>query len=214
MRLPLIFVLAPIASAYAPDPPAEPPSILLVVIVTLRADAVSAYGEVVGTTPAFDALAAAGQRYTRAYAPAPWTLPSHASLLSGLDVATHGVGLGGRVVLGEEIETLAERLRGAGYQTAAFSENALVSGAFGFDQGFDHFAVRTAEDQLAAGRKLMIDVETEVAAWLEARDPGRPFFIFVNLYDPHEPYTVRGANPFLPAETRSEEHTSELQSPE
>lgn len=195
MGLPLL------ATGCAPDPPAEPPSILLVVIDTLRADAVSAYGEAAGTTPALDALAAVGQRYTRAYAPAPWTLPSHASLLSGLAVASHGVGLGGRVVLPGEIETLAERLRGEGYQTAAFSENALVSGAFGFDQGFDHFAVRTAEDQLAAGRKLMIDVETEVAAWLEGRDPERPFFIFVNLYDPHEPYAVRAANPFLPGET-------------
>lgn len=182
-----------------------PPSILLVVVDTLRADAVSAYGETRGTTPAIDALAATGRRYTRAYAPSPWTLPSHASLLSGIGVGAHGVGLDGRVVLPEEVETLAERLRAAGYQTAAFSENALVSGDFGFDQGFDYFAVRTAAEQFAAGRKLVIDVAGEVARWLDQRDPERPFFIFVNLYDPHEPYELRSENPFLPNKTTPED---------
>jgi len=182
-----------------------PPSILLVVVDTLRADAVSAYGETTGTTPAIDALAAAGHRYTRAYAPSPWTLPSHASLLSGIGIGAHGVGLGGRVVLPEEVETLAERLRAAGYQTAAFSENGLVSGDFGFGQGFDHFSVRTAAEQFAAGKKLVIDVADEVAKWLDQRDPERPFFIFINLYDPHEPYEVRSQNPFLPGQTTTED---------
>ena len=182
-----------------------PPSILLVVVDTLRADAVSAYGETTGTTPAIDALAATGRRYTRAYAPSPWTLPSHASLLSGIGIGAHGVGLDGRVVLPEEVETLAERLRAAGYQTAAFSENGLVSGDFGFGQGFDHFAVRTAAEQFAAGQKLVIDVADEVASWLDQRDPERPFFIFINLYDPHEPYEVRSENPFLPGHTSTED---------
>ena len=181
-----------------PSEKAPPPSLLLVVIDTLRADAVSVYGEVQGTTPNLDALAASGERYTRAYAPSPWTVPSHASLLSGLEVPAHGVGLGGRVVLPEAVDTVAERLRAAGYQTAGFSENALVSGDFGFDQGFDHFAVRTAEEQLAAGQKGAIDVEEEVRLWLDRRDAERPFFIFINLYDPHEPYAVREENRFLP----------------
>ena len=187
------------APPVGPAPGVSRPSLLLVVIDTLRADAVSAYGEVRGTTPAFDELAQAGRLHTRAYAPSPWTLPSHASLLSGLGVVDHGVGVRGRVVLPSEVETLAERLQAAGYQTAAFSENALVSGDFGFDQGFDRFAVRTAEEQLAAGQKMTIDVQAELSAWLDEIDPGRPFFVFVNLYDPHEPYAVRAENPFLPA---------------
>lgn len=176
-----------------------PPSILLVVIDTLRADAVSAYGRVAGTTPAFDALAARGQLYTRAYAPSPWTLPSHASLLTGSPIGEHGVGLSGKAVLPQEANTVAERLLAAGYQTAAFSENALVSGVFGFDQGFEHFSVRSAEEQMAANQKLVIDVVGELSRWLEVRDIERPFFVFVNLYDPHEPYAVRAENPFLPA---------------
>ena len=73
----------------------DPPSILLVVIDTLRADAASAYGSAEGTTPAFDALAATGQLYTRAYAPSPWTVPSHASLFTGSSIDAHGVGLHG-----------------------------------------------------------------------------------------------------------------------
>ena len=176
-----------------------PPSILLVVIDTLRADAASAYGSAEGTTPGFDALAASGQLYTRAYAPSPWTVPSHASLFTGNPIDAHGVGLHGRVVLPQEVATLAERLRSAGYETAAFSENALISPLFGFEQGFEHFSVRTAEEQMAANQKLVIDVVDELSRWLEARDPERPFFVFINLYDPHEPYAVRAENPFLPA---------------
>ena len=195
----LAFILGcPGDKATPPEEKTPSPSLLLVVIDTLRADAVSAYGEVRNTTPNLDALAAKGQRYTRAYAPSPWTVPSHASLLSGLEVPAHGVGLGGRVLLPQAVDTLAERLRAAGYQTAGFSENALVSGDFGFDQGFDHFAVRTAQQQLAAGQKAAIDVEAEMRLWLDQRDPERPFFIFVNLYDPHEPYAVREENRFLP----------------
>ncbi len=198
MSLAILGLVSLLASC-RPEAAPEPPSILLVVVDTLRADAVSAYGAVRGTTPAFDELAQAGRLHTHAYAPSPWTVPSHASLLSGLGVAGHGVGIGGRVVLPDEIETVAERLRAAGYQTAAFSENALVSGDFGFDQGFDHFAVRTAEEQLAAGQKMTIDVEAQLSAWLDERDPGRPFFVFINLYDAHEPYAVRSQNRFLPA---------------
>ena len=174
------------------------PSILLVVIDTLRADAVSAYGAQDGTTPTLDALAADGRLYTRAYSPSPWTLPSHASLFSGAAIDEHGVGLHGRVVLPAGVRTLAERLQAVDYETAAFSENALVSPLFGFEQGFDHFAVRGAEEQFAANRSLVIDGREEVAGGLERRDPSRPFFVFLNLYDPHEPYVVRRDNPFLP----------------
>jgi arylsulfatase A-like enzyme len=188
------------AGACSDEAAKDPPSILLVVIDTLRADAASAYGSVEGTTPAFDALAATGQLYTRAYAPSPWTVPSHASLFTGSPIDAHGVGLHGRVVLSPEVTTLAERLAAAGYETAAFSENALISRVFGFEQGFDHFSVRTAAEQMAAQRKLVIDVDDELARWLEARDPERPFFVFINLYDPHEPYVVRAENPFLPAD--------------
>ncbi len=176
------------------------PSIALVVIDTLRADAVSAYGAVEGTTPAFDALAARGLLYRRAYAPSPWTLPSHASLLTGFEVDRHGVGMGGTMGLSARLTTLAERLDDAGYQTAGFSENPLVSGLFGFDQGFGWFSALSPADAITQDRNpdvLRFDVVREIAAFAEERDRRRPFFLFVNLLDPHTPYLDRGENRFL-----------------
>ncbi len=176
------------------------PSIVLVVIDTLRADAVSAYGVVDDTTPAFDALAAQGLLYERAYAPSPWTLPSHASLLTGLGVEQHGVGVAGRMGLRAEFTTLAERLRDAGYQTVGFSENPLVSSLFGFEQGFEQFFAITVEgaikDALDPGSHSF-DILHEVAAFAAARDRNRPFFLFANLLDPHSPYQKREQNRFL-----------------
>ncbi len=176
------------------------PSIVLVVVDTLRADAVSAYGAVEGTTPAFDALASEGLLYGRAYAPSPWTLPSHASLLTGLAVDRHGVGIAGRMGLRADFTTLAERLSAAGYQTAGFSENPLVSDLFGFEQGFERFAAITVDDVINEDERpgsLQFDIVAAVAAFAEERDRDRPFFIFVNLFDPHSPYRDREPNRFL-----------------
>ena len=181
--------------------PVDPrPSILLVVIDTLRADAVSAYGAIEGTTPAFDALASEGLLYARAYAPSPWTLPSHASLLTGFGPGRHGVGIAGRMGLRAELATLAERLAGAGYQTASFSENPLISDLFGFEQGFERFAARTIEDAMKEENKPgsgQFDIVDEMTAFAATRDRERPFFVFVNLFDPHTPYLVREENRFV-----------------
>ena len=105
---------------------------MLIVIDTLLADAVSFYSDVEGTTPTLDRLAGKGLRYTRAYAPSPWTGPSHASLFSGLRVDEHGVGLNGLYVTPESVQMLAEDFEQAGYLTAAFAENTLVAKEFGF----------------------------------------------------------------------------------
>ncbi|GAG48102.1 unnamed protein product, partial [marine sediment metagenome] len=124
----------------APDPR---PSIALVVVDTLRADAVSAYGEVEGTTPHLDRLAAEGLLYQRAFATAPWTITAHASLFTGLEPDRHGVGIHGVMVAPETLVMLAERLRDAGYQTAGFSENTYITEDFGMAQGFETFAGQT-----------------------------------------------------------------------
>ncbi len=113
------------------------PSVILIVLDTVRADAVSFYGKVEGTTPTFDALAAEGLAYRRAFAPSPWTLPSHASLFTGVGIAAHRVGTPGRVNLPGELTTLAERFRNAGYETAAFSESMLVADVFELLRGFE-----------------------------------------------------------------------------
>ena len=77
-------------------------------------------------------------RYRNAYASSPWTLPSHASLFTGLNVEQHGVGIAKSTLLAEGFVTLAERMRAAGYQTAAIIENALVSDSYRLLQGFDY----------------------------------------------------------------------------
>jgi arylsulfatase A-like enzyme len=175
------------------------PSILLIVVDTLRLDAVSSYGEITGTTPEMDLLARSGLRYERAYASAPWTLPSHATILTGLGVEQHRVGMAGQGAMSDSVVTLAERLSAAGYETAAFSENAIVSDTFGLVQGFRrHRASRIGE---AEGKPVEINGALAVEQWLPTRDASHPFFLFVNLADPHHPYEVRPTNPFIPPDT-------------
>jgi hypothetical protein len=178
------------------------PSLVLVVLDTVRADAVSAYGEVVGTTPVVDDLAREGLRYSHAYAAAPWTVSSHASLFTGLRVDEHGVGLDGRVVAPEELEMLAEDLRQAGYQTAGFSANASIHRRFGFAQGFDRFEAPdfVARVQAAqSGSPLPpFGLLERVRDWTNEVDPTKPYFLFVNLFDAHDPYEVRAVNPWIP----------------
>lgn len=185
------------------------PSVVLIVIDTLRADAVSAHGLVVGTTPHLDAMAAKGLRYEHAYAPAPWTAASHASLFSGLRVDEHGVGLDGLNVMPESFQVLAEDFREAGYATASFAENALIDEEFGFDRGFDRFA---APDLLAGidssirGDALEpFKLVERVRAWNRERDKSRPYFLFVNIFDAHDPYRVRDTNPWVPEDLPKEE---------
>jgi arylsulfatase A-like enzyme len=216
MRVGTLFGLLLLAVGCSESEPDPRPSILLVVIDTLRADAVSAYGQVEGTTPALDRLAAQGLLYRNAFSPAPWTLPSHATLLTGLDVTRHGVGIRGRMVLRPEVSTLAERLREAGYVTAGFSENLLVSPTFGFSQGFEHlgsFDTRKAVAALWHGEPTDFALMEDVRRWSQRVPAEGPLFVFVNLYDPHEPYTVRESNPFLPAGFSPEENRATLSRP-
>ncbi len=175
--------------------PARRPSILLFVFDTTRVDAVSAYGVVAGTTPTLDALASAGLRYTSAYAQAPWTLPSHASLFTGLLPSQHGVGWR-HTRAPDSWVTLAERLRDGGYETVGVAENAWISDAFNMTQGFERFTgIDVASD---TRRNERPDVRATVAEWARRRPEARPFFLFVNVVDAHNPYVVRPTNPFLP----------------
>ncbi|MDH5307869.1 MAG: sulfatase [Myxococcales bacterium] len=177
------------------------PSFLLVVVDTLRADAVSSYGAVEGTTPHLDALASEGVRYERAYAPAPWTLPSHATIFTGLGPEQHGVGIQGLMVLPDAWITLAERTRDLGYETIGLAENPVLSSPFGFDQGFSTWVAQSVEATLAQqmGQPHQeLDVLALLSKWKAARSNDKPFFLFVNLMEPHDPYTVRDVNRFVP----------------
>jgi arylsulfatase A-like enzyme len=199
-------VCACLALACAQSP--EPVSVVLVVLDTLRADAVSAYGAVEGTTPAIDALAAEGLLYRRAFSPSPWTLPAHASLFTGSGIDVHGVGVRGRLSLPEHFVTLAERFQQAGYETASFSQNMLVSDVFQVLQGFEHRASTRIVPQAEASVKqriVNVQPEVQVGQWLAKLSPDRPFFLFVNLFEPHSPYTLRDENPWVPEGAQGEE---------
>jgi len=187
-----------VAEGAVSEPPA---SVLLVVLDTVRADAVSSYGEIEGTTPAVDRLAAAGIRYSNAYSPAPWTLPSHATIFTGRRVDEHQVAMPGHPVLTGEFETLAELLSEVGFETVAFSENAIVSDLFELLRGFE-VRVTTSlkpDDNDKFIHQKLIDAGAEFQKWIRTRDSSRPFFAFVNLLDAHRPYEIRSENPWVPS---------------
>ena len=144
---------------------------------TFRADNLAAYGSELGLTPALDRFAEESLCFTRAWAPSSWTLPSHASLFTGLYPHQHGAA-GPRTALAPGAVTLAEHLAAAGYRTGAITDGAFVSAAFGLDQGFAWF------DE---GERELDETLDEVDAFLAAGD-GRPTFLFVQTYRVHEPY--------------------------
>ncbi|HYR28903.1 MAG TPA: sulfatase-like hydrolase/transferase, partial [Thermoanaerobaculia bacterium] len=161
-------------------PAAAPkPSILLVTLDTTRFDAMGG-----AATPSFNALAERGTRFTSAYATVPQTLPSHASMMTGLYPAGHGVHENGRF-LGAAHPLLAEKLKAAGYGTAAFVSAFAVAKRFGLGRGFDVY-----DEDFGAGlseRDAKATTDRAVAHLESA--PGKPLFAWVHYYDPHYPYT-------------------------
>ncbi len=149
---------------------------------TTRADAIGPEARGVAT-PAFNALAIRGLRFRQAYATAPETLPSHTSLLTGLYPAGHGVHENGRSLRAQH-PVLAERLREAGYRTAAFVSAFALARRFGLARGFEVY-----DDEFAAGRaERSAEDTTDRAIALVQREAQRPLFLWVHYYDPHAPY--------------------------
>jgi arylsulfatase A-like enzyme len=189
-------------SGTGPDAAAERPNVVLVVIDTLRADHVGAYGYARDTTPRIDALfAARGTLFERAYAQAPWTLPSAASYLTGRHPGELQRSRSAGVVIPDDVPTLAERLRAGGYRTAAFVANPTLFPAAGFDRGFDTWWLPPARVESLA--RPAGDVVERAAPWLEAHAGGEePFFLYLHFIDPHDPYsspdTGGERSPFLP----------------
>ncbi|HUP22330.1 MAG TPA: sulfatase [Thermoanaerobaculia bacterium] len=178
------------------------PDVVLVVIDTLRADHVGAYGYARDTTPRLDALfAARGTLFERAYAQAPWTLPSAASYLTGRHPGELQRSRAAGVVIPDDVPTLAERLRAGGYRTAAFVANPTLFPAAGFDRGFDTWWLPPARVESLA--RPAGDVVERAAPWLEAHAGAEePFFLYLHFIDPHDPYsspdTSGERSPFLP----------------
>jgi arylsulfatase A-like enzyme/Tfp pilus assembly protein PilF len=175
---------------------AASPNIILITLDTTRADRMGFLGSKRGLTPNLDVLARHSMVFTRAYAHVPLTTPSHATMLTGTYPQFNNVSDLG-TPLAPDLPYVPEILRGKGYSTAAFLGAIVldqkVGGAPGFDRGFDRYDAgfhRRAKQESryqSMERRAGAVVERAVN-WLNRQRPGRPFFIWIHLYDAHDPY--------------------------
>jgi arylsulfatase A-like enzyme/Tfp pilus assembly protein PilF len=198
-HLPLAMTLA--CSEPAPVARLRAHNVLLVTIDTFRADRVGT-----GVAPTIDRLAAAGTHFTAARTAVPLTLPSHATIHTGLLPPAHGVRQNGIDALADTHQTIARLLKTAGYDTGAFVGAFVLDRRFGLAQGFDTYDDRiprdpNATERLEAERPASAVIDSAIA-WLDrrTRDQGPrtdqgprpkaqgPFFMWIHLYDPHAPY--------------------------
>jgi len=170
----------------------RPLSVVLVTIDTLRADRLHCYGNREIETPSLDALAQRGVLFENAVAQAPLTPPSHASIFTGTNPNVHHVRNTGGFALPSSSVTLATILKAQGWDTAAFVGAAVLKKASGFAHGFDVYddqmpkPEKSADEREYPERRAGIVVD-HALNWLQSQS-GRPFFVWVHLYDPHEPY--------------------------
>jgi arylsulfatase A-like enzyme len=167
--------------------PADPrPNLLLVSIDTLRADHLGYEGYPRDTSPNLDALAARSRRYREAFAPAPWTLPSHAALLTGRHPRELGID-DRNAALPADAPRLAEALAGAGYRTAAFVDSmpgGFVGAARGFGRGFEDYVHLPAEARAGFHYDAAVTV-ARAREWLAGARREQPFFLFLHTKSVH-----------------------------
>lgn len=201
--LPISIVVGALRPGYSQATPASAssgPNVVVIVLDTLRADHLGAYGDTRGLSPGFDALARQGTIFEDAYANAPWTVPSHASLFTGLPARAHGATTLHHRWLDDRFTTLAESLKAQGYVTAMFSANRYLREA-NLAQGFDLYRpigerfeglwIRPVLETIGLPARWAdhgaCDGVSAVGDWLEGLGPGG-VFLFVNLMEPHWRY--------------------------
>ena len=172
------------------------PNVVIVTFDTTRADHLGTYGMTLARTPTIDKLATEGVRFDNAVAAAPITAVSHSSIMTGLLPPAHGVRDNGSFALGDAATTLAERFKQAGYETRAYVSAIVLNRRYKLDQGFDVY-----DDDLWGEdepKLFMIrerpagETIDKVLDWYGKREPksgaAKPFFLWVHLFDPHEPH--------------------------
>ena len=177
----LLALLALLLGCAAPQS-GSPRNLILISIDTLRPDMLGTYGYGRDTSPHLDALARRGVVFEAAYATAPWTLPSHASLLTGRYPSRLGMVWLDRK-LPARVGTLATLLSEAGFRTAAFVNSVFLGSRHGLDRGFQDFRLVPEE----FGRRAPSLVELGAARWIQSSS-GPPFFLFLHYYDVHSDY--------------------------
>ena len=220
--------------------PRTPPNIVLVMLDTARADRMPCYGYGRETTPNACSLADEGLLFVDALAPAPWTLPSHASLFTGRPPGQHGlhwghprVGTRRPMAVQEPERLLAQRLSEAGYTTVGISNNPWVSHLSGLSGGFDHFVevweereeverlyagwpeewkTRPNVDGLSSGKALVLAKKVFAEEQIE-----HPYFLFLSFVEPHMPYAPArelvgrfGGDPAIADRMRQADGSTEL----
>jgi arylsulfatase A-like enzyme len=184
--------------------PTDAPNIVLVMLDTVRADHLGAYGYARPTSPRIDAIALEGVVMEAAISQAPWTAASVGSIFTGLHPSVHGLdagakwGVGGSAgglpfrvqkSLDSSLLTLAEMLRDHGYHTAGFVSNVYVNSIFGFGQGFDLYDDDHLEysGDVTSTKRRASETNRRIFDWLE-QSPAEPFFLFAHYNDAHWPY--------------------------
>ena len=167
-----------------------PPNFLLITLDTVRWDRLSCMGYFRNTTPNIDAVAAEGFLFEQCITQAPWTTPSHFSILTSLYPSQHGVMYDIRYdVLRPEICTITELLRKHAYHNAAIVFNApVMQGKLGFNQGFDKYEHIAGPNVFFAPHDIE-ELSGKAGAWLRKNGTAGPFFLFLHVYETHRPFT-------------------------
>jgi arylsulfatase A-like enzyme/Tfp pilus assembly protein PilF len=169
-------------------------NVILITIDTLRSDRVSCYGSDLVDTPNIDSFASEGVLFSNAASTVPFTLPAHSSILTGLYPPGHGVRENVGYTLDASIPTLAEVLSNGGWSTAGFVSAFVLDRRWGIGRGFDHyfddFDLKDFDTPNLSSVQRSGDVTiAESIQWLDGRPQDSPFFLWLHLYDPHDPYT-------------------------
>src|SRR5512146_216529 len=189
----VVFLLLFAGTALAAPP--SRPNVVLITLDTTRADRMGFLGSKRGLTPHLDALAKQGVVFTRAYAQVPLTTASHAAILTGTYPQYNQVNDFGKP-LAAGLPYLPDILHHHGYRTAAFVGSLILDPldglAPGFDRGFDFYDAgyrlrRAHEDRYQTGERRANQVIGHALAWLR-HNPQHPFFLWIHLYDAHDPY--------------------------
>ena len=194
-----VAMLAGAGCGLSPTTRSKSPPVVLVVLDTVRARSCGAWGYPRNTTPHLDLLVGEGTLFSQAISPAPWTLPAHVGMFTGMYTMQHGVrgyvyrdNTGRRRIrenaLSDEKITIAERLRDGGYATAAFSANTgYMAPFFNLSQGFESYHLE---------RIAGVDLARKALEWVRAQK--KPPFLFCNFMDAHRPYNLHALPDTLP----------------
>lgn len=183
------------APAPAPTPPAaRARNVVLIVIDTLRADHLGAYGHARATSPRIDAFARESAVFERAYSHSPWTMPSVASMFTSLEPKDHGIA-DWKQPLDRGLLTLAEVLKARGFRTEGYVSHGVLSRLYQFDQGFDVYDASVVEGRLPREITTAREV-TDLALQALERPLPEPFFLWVHYFDPHDAYLKHDGHDF------------------